>query len=431
MLEEIAKKGKSYGCDDLKIVLIENEENIISVRNGQTEKIQHSASRSLAIDIYIDGRNGFVYTSHLDPEAIDHLLRQGIESTRLLTPDPSRSLATPSRYYRGGAPDLEVYDPQLQTVTPEQKLTLAQRCNRALADHDSRIISVETSYSDHSHKATYYITNGFTASEQSTRVNLSTTVTMDGVDGQHPMDGWGETRIRYADMPLGGISERALERTVRKIGQRPTQSGRYDMLVEWPVADHLLAPLLSAMQGAAIQQQMSFLGDKLGQQVASPLLHLVDDPLTPGRRGASYFDFDGVATERRILFDHGRLSTLFIDESYGRKLSMAPTTLGAHHLELTPGALTLEQLIVQSTHTILVTDFNGGNCDPATGNFSYGIEGFLIEDGIIVQPISGMNITGNMLQLWQNLVAVSSDFCPHEVDFIPSLKYSNVEFSGL
>ena len=68
-----------------------------------------------------------------------------------------------------------------------------------------------------------------------------------------------------------------------------------------------------------------------------------------------------------------------------------------------------EEVIADSSRAILVTDFNGGNCDPVTGNFSYGIEGFLIENGIITQPVSGMNITGNMLDVWQRLSLIAND----------------------
>ena len=49
---------------------------------------------------------------------------------------------------------------------------------------------------------------------------------------------------------------------------------------------------------------------------------------------------------------------------------------------------------------IVVTGFNGGNCNGSTGDFSYGIDGFLIENGKIIHPVNEMNITGNMKQFW-------------------------------
>ena len=170
--------------------------------------------------------------------------------------------------------------------------------------------------------------------------------------------------------------------------------------------------------------------DRLGEQVVSPLVNIVDDPLIPGTRGAALFDFDGVATKRRELFTDGRLRTFFIDTQTSKKLGMEPTTQGVHHLIMKQGEKSLDEAIADSNRAILVTDFNGGNCDPATGNFSYGIEGFLIEQGVITQPISGMNITGNMLDAWKRLSLVCNDADPWETELIPSIAFEDVSFGG-
>ncbi len=169
----------------------------------------------------------------------------------------------------------------------------------------------------------------------------------------------------------------------------------------------------------------------MDEAIGSPLFHLVDDPHALGARGASYFDYDGVATQRRVLFDHGVLRTWFIDTAASHRLKMPPTTTGIHHCYLEPGDATLSDLLRNQQRCILVTDFNGGNCNPTTGDFSYGIEGFLYENGILVQPVSGMNITGNILSLWRNLSAVANDADPYERMLIPSLVFDDVAFSGI
>lgn len=203
------------------------------------------------------------------------------------------------------------------------------------------------------------------------------------------------------------------------------------MILESPIAGYLLQPILNAMSGQALQQNTSFLYDKLDQQVFSPVLQLVDDPLIPGTIGASHFDYDGVATQRRTIIDHGILRTYFIDTLYSKKLGMEPTTQGTHHLIMQPGRMNLNELVQEVGEGILVTDFNGGNCDSSTGNFSYGIEGYLIHGGKITQPLSGMNITGNMLKVWKNLSELGNDADPWERDLIPSLVFEGIQFSGL
>jgi PmbA protein len=79
---------------------------------------------------------------------------------------------------------------------------------------------------------------------------------------------------------------------------------------------------------------------------------------------------------------------------------------------------------------ILVTDFNGGNSNPVTGDFSYGIEGYLFEDGRIVRPVSEMLMTGNFLALWSRLLAAGDDARPCQTKLVPTLAFSEVDFSG-
>ena len=79
---------------------------------------------------------------------------------------------------------------------------------------------------------------------------------------------------------------------------------------------------------------------------------------------------------------------------------------------------------------ILVTDFNGGNCNSATGDFSYGVSGFLFENGKITSPIDSMLITGSMTDLWSNLLAAGSDPVPGMSRQVPTLAFRDVTFNA-
>ena len=408
-----------------------NHEDNINIRNGQIEKMQHASATSLAMNLLIDGRDGFFYTNNTQPEALRQFIRNAAETTRMLEPDESRTLADPTRYYKGGGPDLRNFDATLSTVDPAEKLRLAQQNNREGMQLCPNLISFQTHYSDRQHQAHYLISNGFQGTEQCSRCTLTSIAPADGKDGQHPADGWGETRIFLTDLPREGIASVAIDRTLRKIGSRPTRSGQYQMILESPIVGSFLQPILNAMNGQQVHGKMSFLSSKLHQRVLSPMVSIVDDPLIPGTRGACYFDYDGVATQRRRLFTEGVLDTFFIDTIFAKKMCMKPTTQGTHHLIMQSGDKTLHQLLSEARKAILVTDFNGGNCDPTTGNFSYGIEGLLVQDGQIVQPVSGMNITGNILDVWQRVSALGNDFDPWETELLPSVVFDDVSFGGL
>lgn len=93
-------------------------------------------------------------------------------------------------------------------------------------------------------------------------------------------------------------------------------------------------------------------------------------------------------------------------------------------------ALDKAGLMEQAGSGILVTGFNGGNCNSATGDFSYGIEGMAFEEGRIVAPVHEMVITGNMVTLWNSLAAVGNDARRCSARQVPSLLFREVDFSA-
>ena len=419
------------GNVDYKLVLMQNKEDNINIRNGQIEKMLHASATSLAMNLLIDGRDGFFYTNNLQADALRRFIKNAAETTRLLEPDKARTLANPDRYYKGEGPDLKNFDITLSTIEPSMKLHLAQQNNQEGMLLQPSLISFQTHYSDRQHQAYYLISNGFQGYEQSSRCTITSIATAEGTDGQHPADGWGETRIFFKDLPTEGIASIAIDRTKRKIGAHPIKSGQYQMILESPIVGSFLQPILNAMNGQYLHGKMSFLAGKLHQQVLSPLVSIIDNPLIPGTRGACYFDYDGVATQYRSLFTEGVLDTYFLDTVYARKLGMEPTTQGTHHLIMQSGNKNLQEIVAESDKAILVTDFNGGNCDPSTGNFSYGIEGLLIKKGVIEHPICGMNITGNIMDVWQRVTAIGNDYDPWETELLPSIVFEDVNFGGL
>ena len=90
---------------DFKLVLMHNHEDNINIRNGEIEKMLHASATSLAINLLIDGRDGFFYTNNTQASALKQFIHNAAETTRILEPDESRTLADPARYYKGGGPD--------------------------------------------------------------------------------------------------------------------------------------------------------------------------------------------------------------------------------------------------------------------------------------------------------------------------------------
>lgn len=213
------------------------------------------------------------------------------------------------------------------------------------------------------------------------------------------------------------------------------------MIVDRNVSSRLVAPLLNALNAQSIQQKVSFLEGTEGKKIFSEGLGIVDYARSYGKPGARMYDYEGVATEERAVIDKGVVCMYFTSTYMSEKSGMKPTVDGVSHPVLLPYLdtrgldnpkkdVTLKDILSRCKNGIYVTGFNGGNCNPVTGDFSFGIEGFAVRKGKIAHPVKEMLITGNMIELWNGFIAAGSDArCASRWE-IPTLAFDGVSFSG-
>ena len=419
-----------HGAQHARLVLYTESSTSFDLRDGRIDRLQQAAESGLGISLFVDGRYGTYSTNRLHQEELKRFLQHGIDHTRYLAPDPCRQLPDASRYYQGGMPDLQQFDACFFTYDPDVKVALARTVAEEVMGLDERIISVETSYSDGESGSYRIASNGFEGERRGTCFALSASVALRGEGEARPSGYSYISSLRYDQLPTEGYGQLAYQRALRKIGQRKAPSGRYTLVVDSRCVRQLLNPMVNALYGPALHQQNSFLLDRLGKQVGSSRFTLLDEPHLIGANGARYFDGEGVATRPMTVFDEGTLRTYYIDTYCARKMEVEPTIASPSLLVLVPGAQTQEELIAEVTHGLFVTGFNGGNCNSSTGDFSYGIEGFLIENGQLTQPVNEMVVTGNMIDLWQHLAAVGNDARMESNWRIPTLTFEGVTASG-
>ena len=419
------------GCRAAKVSLYSGSNTSFELRDARMDKLQQASESRMSLSLYVDGRYGTYSSNRLDKEELESFIRNGVESTRHLAEDEARVLPDASRYYKGGKPDLQLLDPRFDAVNPDDKVALAKAVAEEALGKDPRIISVESSYGDGDGFSYQITSNGFEGETRQSWYSLSASVSVKGEGESRPSSYWYESSLYLDKLIKEGVGQKALERTLRKIGQKKTKSGRYTLVVDPMNSGQLLRPMVSAVFGSALQQKNSFLLDKLGQKVGSDKFTLLDEPHLVGASGARYFDSEGVATERRSVFDKGVLKTYYIDTYNAKKMGVEPTIANPSVLVMQTGDKDLNGLVAGVDHGILVTGFNGGNSNSSTGDFSYGIEGFLIENGELTLPLSEMNVTGNMITLWSSLAETGNDPRLNSSWRIPSLVFEGVDFSGL
>ena len=418
------------GAQQAGVSIANSKNSSIEIREEKIDKLEQAIQNNLTIRLYVDNKFSAHSTNRLKKEELSRFIKEAIEGTKYLSEDEFRSLPEPDLYYKGGGENLNVLDYTFDDVNPEKKIELAFAVEKEVLGKDERIISVSTAYYDGLNERVMVTSNGFEADTSNSYFGLNASVSVRSNDAR-PSGSWNESAIFFDKLKKEGIGNIALSKALKKIGQKKIESGKMSMIVENRQVGRLFGPLISALNGAAIQQKSSFLIDKLNEKVVSEKLTLTDNPFIPGGRGSRHFDNEGLATQKRVIFDKGVLTTYYIDTYYGKKLKMEPTSGGTTNLEFETGNKNLEELISSVKKGILVSGFNGGNSNGTTGDFSFGIEGFLIENGEIVQPVSEMNITGNMLELWSNIGEIGNDINYNSSWLTPSILFENIDFSGI
>lgn len=427
---ESLSMAQQEGALAARATLVEGCSTTISLLNGETDTMQSATNRALHLNIFTDGRYGVFTTNRLDTDEVRTFIANAVKATRLLVPDECRTLPDRSICYDGKGEDLRLVDERYFDITPEEKIDYLKKV-AAQIPADSRLISTENQYEDFWTSETVTDTNGLDVSDTQTFFSASTECTVRGEGDVRPQNWWTDGSIRFSELGQNN-GAMALRRSIDMIGAEKIASGHYDAVLENTCARSLVSTLMEALGGSALQQRNSFLVDSLGKKLFPEGMTLCDRPHIPGMTGSTWYDSEGIATADRDIIAGGKVCTYFLGTYYARKMALPVTVqspsacrfLGVSDLDCSGMMRTLGR-------GIFITGFNGGNCNSLTGDFSYGVEGFLFENGEKVHPIKEMNFSGNMMNLWANLLLVGNDPKSYTRWQIPSLAFSRCEFSGL
>ena len=423
--------AQEQGAQGVRITLSKTLMNLIGLLNGEVDKTAHALDRSLQIQLLVDGRFGTFSSNRLEQEGLEEFIRDAIGTVRMLEADSYRALPAPERLVKNAVTgrELDLYDPAYENLTAEQRREMALQ---STAWPQPGLIAEEGEYSDSVFDSLTLDSQGLYARHTETSFEIGYESTVEDEEGNHLSSYWWDATPRLKDLKLAGCAEKAFQRAKEQIGPQSVPSGKYTLIVDSECAAKLLTPVLNALGGYSLQQKNSFLVDSLGKKLFPESLTILDAPLTQGDTGCRLFDSEGVATKEMPVIEKGVVKTYFLNTYMSAKMGMEPTIEDITRAKVLPtgGCATQEDVLQKVKDGILVTGFNGGNSNPATGNFSYGVEGFLIKDGKKVHPVREMLITGNFLTLWNNLVAAAQDARPCQTKLIPTLAFKNVDFSA-
>ncbi|MGM9736405.1 MAG: TldD/PmbA family protein [Candidatus Cryptobacteroides sp.] len=436
-------RARELGAEASRVSLSKNVLDSVTFFNGEFDKVTHSSDRSVYLYLYVDGRYGTFSTNRLDRDELSAFVRKAVDTVRMLEKDECRRLPDERRTVKDAVSGIEtgIYDESYFDEDMDSRIAKARGMSIFHSlDGDGRFtpISEECEYSDSVDDSWLIDSQGLEARHIETSAGCFCEMNISDPDGNKYSGYWWDSSFSSRGIDMEGCARKALEKVLGQLGPKPSRGGRHRMVVDSTVASRLVSPLISALNMNALQQKMSFLGDSLGKKVFPDNLTIMDMARERGKLGARYFDSEGVATANVPIVENGVVKIYFTDTYMSAKTGAEPNVEDVSRPCLKPwlngcadaSGIGLDRILKHCRNGIYVTGFNGGNCNPVTGDYSFGIEGFKFSRGRIVHPVKEMLITGNLLELWNSLEAVGSDARPCTRWQIPTLAFDGVSFSA-
>ena len=436
------------GADSVRISLNKSVSDSVTILNGETDKVTHAADRSLYFYIFTQGRYGTFSTNRVEDENIGDFIENAIQMVRMLGEDVYRRLPDADRTAKDAKTGMELglYDHSYSQDNTDGRLERAARVSRwdsmkSQPGTAYSVISEECEYSESYDDAFVIDSQGFEGRHTETCFSAFAEITISDNQGNKYSGYWWENTPFYNKLSIDTISSTALERATSQIGPKKRKGGRYRMVVDSSTASRLVSPILTALNASSIQQKMSFLDGSLNKKVFSEGMTLMDLARTPGKAGSRMYDTEGVATRDSTIIENGVIRQYFVNTYMANKMEIDPTVEDISRpcmtsfikddcLGNTEKGVSLRDILKLCGSGIYVTGFNGGNSNPVTGDFSYGVEGFAFSRGKITHPVKEMLITGNLIELWNNLLAVGTDARECSRWQIPTIAFDGVSFSA-
>lgn len=406
----------------------------VEAREKTISKLEQSTGKTLQVRIFSGGRKVALSTSDFSAAGIDGAIAAALEQSKFVAADEFSGLPDQCGRFDG---ELALYDAQLAGREDSAKVDDALALEAMIRDADPRIVnSSGSNYADAVSILALANSSGFAEAYTSTRASRSTSPVAE--EGHIKRTAHYGTAGRYAkDLEDSStVARTAAKRTVEMFGARKPPTAKLPVIFERDVAAAVLDDLFAAISAGNVAVGNSWLAERVGDRVGSELVTIVDDGTLPGRLGSSPFDGEGVPTRKTTVFERGVLRTFLYDAYYARKLGAQSTGnstgggIGANNFYLQPGGQSLEELIASTPRGVLVLDTIGFATEHASGTYSRGARGFLIENGALSYPIDEFTVAGNFAAMLAAIDAVANDLRFDGSVVSPSFRVGEMTISG-
>ncbi|SDQ37722.1 TldD/PmbA family protein [Brevundimonas sp. 374] len=438
LLNDIVKAALKAGADAAEAVSADRRSLSVGVRNGKLEDVEREESRDLGLRVFVGQRQASVSASDLSPATQARLVERAVAMARLAPEDPHAGFAPEDRLARGPFIDLDLFDPSERSAqTLEQVSAEAEAAALAVPG----VARSEGGHAGWSSTRWRLVTShGFDGAYEGSAFSLGVGVIAEK-DGAMERGGESRSTRHLSDLPSADLIGRtAGERAVARVGPRKIASTTAPVIFDNRMAGQIVSPAIGAISGPSIARGTSFLKDRMGQRVFAEGVTLIDDPFRLRGMGSTPFDDEGVAVQKRALFDDGVLTTWLLNSASARQLGLettghasrglaGPSGVSTHNLHMEPGERDLAGLMADADTGLLVTSMFGPSLNGNTGDWSAGVSGFWFENGVIAYPVSEVTVAGKLTDLYLRIQRGS------DLEFrggfnVPSLMFDAVAIAG-
>jgi TldD protein len=417
--ERVLRRALAKGGEFAEVFAERNAGASMSIDESRVEAVQGGIEEGAGVRVLGNGTTYFAHVDGLDPADLERAAGEAASALGGGRAEP-RPLQAPAsvRPHPIERPPAE--------VAAERKAALLRELDERGRAAGPEIAQIVASYAEARREVAVANSEGLVAGDDRTRVRIGVQAVArrgDAVQtGAETLGGHRGFEL-FEDDP-GEIAERAARKALTLLDAGPAPAGSMPVVVAGGFGGVLFHEMTGhGLEADHVQKGASVYAGKLGEQVAQPLLTAFDDGRLPNEWGSDAIDDEGTPTQKTAVIEEGRLSSFLYDRLSARRDGVAPTGNGRResfrHLPvprmtntyIAPGEAEPKAMIAEVRKGFYAVSFAGGQVDPATGDFVFGVsEGYLIEGGEVTSPCRGATLIGNCLQALMAIDAVGDDF---------------------
>lgn len=411
MLNKIENK-----VDYADIRVSDSQNASITMKDGKIQEIRSGSDFGSAIRILKDGAWGSAFTTDLSK--MEEMVEAALKLSSALKSDVELADVQP-----------EVDNVKLKAkirpsdVSIEDKKELMAEANQAAAI--PKVVSTTVSYVDAEGKNVFLSTEGASITTEESRVGLflNAVASEDNIiQFGHNSTGGARGFEVLQKEDIEKFGRKAAEKAVRLLNANSPPSGRFPVVMDSELSGVFIHEALGhASEADLILQNDSILKGKMGTQIGSSLVTIIDDA-SMDAFGYYPYDVEGVKTSENVLVKKGKLVSLLSSRETASKLGISSSgnarskvgdqpIVRMSNTYLKPGDLKFEELTEDIKDGIYLKGSRGGQVDTGKGIFQFNAaESFKIENGEIKDPLRDVSLSGNILEILNHVNGVGSDF---------------------